>query len=355
MLDEYDVDYPRLLLLCLTVAVVVAVVVAASTTSTAFSVYNPSWEGASDLRRQADAAGAESRVVLNTTAYETTRPNETAAVVIAPERTYSPTERDRMRQFVRRGGTLVVADDFGGQTTPLLRALGLDARLDGGLLRDERHNYRSSALPEATNVTDAPLTDGVDRLTLNYGTVVRPGNATVLVRSSEFGYVDRNRNGKIDGNETLASRPVAVTETVGRGRVVVVSDASVFINAMLDRPGNRRFARNVFAPEERVLLDYSHASAQPPLAVALLRFRQAPTLQALFGLLGLGAVGLWGARGGTERRRGDADGSANDGTLPSDDALVSYLAGRHPEFEAGRLSRVMTAIMSDRSEEESDE
>jgi hypothetical protein len=107
---------------------------------------------------------------------------------------------------------------------------------------------------------------------------------------------------------------------------------------MLERPGNRQFVRNLAADApatsnstgngtvattgvtgdegpaldgvvtatptptptstagERVLLDYSHAGGQPPLAVALLILRDVPLLQALLGGAGIGAVLAWAGR-----------------------------------------------------------
>lgn len=64
-------------------------------------------------------------------------------------------------------------------------------RIDGRLVRDEHRYYRGPALPVATNLSDAPLTSGVDAFTLNYGTTLRPGNATVLARTSATGFYDQ--------------------------------------------------------------------------------------------------------------------------------------------------------------------
>lgn len=372
---SYDLSVlyaPRAVLAALTVAVVLAVVVAASTTSAAFGVYNAAWDGAAGLDDVAGEAGVDARVVLDADAYPTdpATANGTVAVVLAPESAYAPAEVDRLDRFVAAGGTLVVAEDFGAGGNDLLAALGTATRFDGRLVRDEREPYRSPAMPLATGVADAPLTRGVDRLTLNHGTVLRvpngsatggrtdagTGNASddatapvrVLVRTSPYAYLDGDRDGELDDDESLAARPVVAVERVGDGRVVAVSDPSLFINAMLERPGNRQFVRNLAADApvtdngtgtgtgtgsgaatgatsdegpardgvvtasptptptstagERVLLDYSHAGGQPPLAVALLVVRDAPLLQALLGGAGIGAVIAWAGRGALRAR-----------------------------------------------------
>lgn len=279
------VEYPRVLLVALVVAVLVGVVVAGFTSGTAFGAYNPAWDGASDLRSLAESQGAEPQVLLNTSAYARAG-NGTVAVVLSPETGYNASERARIREFLERGGTLVVAEDFGPQGNALLQSVGATARVNGTLLRDERTHYRAPELPlaepvEASNDTSPTgrYTEGVDTLTLNYGTAVEPGNATVLARASGFAYLDSNGNGQPDDAEPLREYPVATVESVGEGRVVVVSDPSLFVNAMLDREGNRAFVANVLAAD-RVLLDYSHAGSQPPFAALLLRLRANALAQA---------------------------------------------------------------------------
>ena len=52
-----------------------------------------------------------------------------------------------------------------------------------------------------------------------------------------------------------------------------MSDPSIAINAMLEREGNRAFVRSLFGGHESVILDYSHATGFPPLALAVLLLR----------------------------------------------------------------------------------
>lgn len=333
---------PRTVLAVLSVAVLISLVVAASTSTTAFGAYNAGWEGASGLADEADAMGVENQVILNTTAYETIPAKGTVSFVLAPKTGYNTSERKRLQRFVRKGGTLVVASDFGDRGNQLLEGVGADARFDGAPIRDERYYYRSPAMPIARNVSRAPITAGVEQLTLNHGTSIREGDATVLVRTSEFAYRDANRNGELDDRERMGARPVVTREKVGDGTVIAVSDPSVFINAMLDRSGNRRFARLLFTTRERAVFDYSHAGRQPPAAVALLRLREAPLWQGVLGFIGVGAVALW------RRQRADSAMSerseSRSESQPASNAtesLVRYLVSRHPDWESARIKRVV--------------
>ncbi|WP_273836295.1 DUF4350 domain-containing protein [Halococcus sp. PRR34] len=349
--ERFDVGYPQLVLVALTVVTVVGIVLAASTSSAAFGSYNDAWDGASELREQAEATGADGEIVRSTDRYANASPTGTVAVVLSPESGYGPRETDRLRSFVRDGGTLLVAEDFGQHTNPLLDAVGARARVTGQLLRDEQYNYRSTALPIARNVSNATVMEGVDGLTLNHGSPVSPNGATVLASTSAVAYVDTNRNADLDDQDRIGSAPVATSESVGDGRVIVVGDPSLFINTMLDRSGNRAFVRSVFGAHERVLLDYSHASGLPPLSVALLVVRDAPLLQIALGGLAIGAIGLWARRPGVVGRFTERMGSTEEQSLTArPEGLAAIVRERHPDWDDERTERVIQGIMARRDE-----
>jgi hypothetical protein len=346
-LGEYDVDVPRALLVVFALVVISVLVYGGATSVSAFGAFNPSWEGTSDLRGLAGDAGADTEVATNATAYDDYG-NGTVAVVVAPEEPYDPADVRRIEAFLDRGGTLLIADRD-GTANDLLAGLDADARLDGAVVRDERNNYRHPALPEATKVTEHSLTRGVDVFTLNYGTTVEPGAATVLVATSEFAYPDRDGNGQVGDDEMLASAPVATTEAVGDGRVIVVGDGSAFINVMADRPGNRAFATNAFDGSETVLIDTSHGGDVPPVIAALLAVRNSPPLQGLlFGVV-LVAVFAWQRRLYPQPSEPSVGGSADP------DAVAASAAGRYPRMDRGRLARLMKGINSFSSQADDDE
>ena len=349
--ERFDVGYPQLVLVALTAVTVVGLVLAASTSSAAFGSYNDAWDGASELREQAQATGAEGEIVRNTSRYASVSPNGTVAVVLSPESDYGPRETDRLRSFVRNGGTLLVAEDVGQHANGLLSAVGARARVTGQLLRDEQYSYQSTALPIAPNISNASLMTGVDKLTLNHGSPVAPNGATVLASSSEVAYVDSDRDGELDDAEEIGTKPVATAESVGDGRVLVVGDPSLFINAMLERSDNLAFVRSVFGAHERVLLDYSHAGGLPPLSVALLVVRDAPLLQIVVGALGIGVIGLFARYPGVARRLVDRAGPADEPSLASrPEGLAAFVRERHPDWDDERTERVIQGIMARREE-----
>ncbi|WP_227356300.1 DUF4350 domain-containing protein [Haladaptatus salinisoli] len=350
MSNPLDAEYPKLLLLALAVVTIGALFVAMSTSTASFSSYNSAWDGASKLQSEASATGADSKIVRKTAMYDDANPNGTVAVVLSPDTPYRPAERADVKEFVQNGGTLIVAEDFGPHSNPLLRSLGAKTRVDGQLVRDERYNYRSPAMPVARNVGNRSLTRGVERLTLNYGTVVRPHNATVLANTSEYAYLDANRNGNLDADETLATHPVAATERIGDGRVIIVSDPSLFVNAMLDRSGNRAFVRQIFEGHSTVLLDYSHANELPPLALAVLTLRTSPLLQIVVGACGIGMLALWVRRPELPRRLAEfrRNDVADSTPRVGEREMVAYVEKRHPEWDSERVERVVESLREKR-------
>lgn len=378
---KHPTDYPvpTLVFGVLIVLVVGGLIVASSTSTASFGAYNGAWDGTSELRDVATGVGAEPQIGHDTAAYSRVTPNKTVAFVLSPEGNYSETDRTRIRQFVEQGGTLLVAGDYGPGTNRLLSALSTDARLDGRPIRDERRQYRSPALPVAGNVSNHSLVANVSALTLNHGTAVQPHNATVLINTSGFAYFDVNGNEKLDDNETISSKPVATVEQLGDGQVIVVGDSSAMINTMLERPGNRAFVRNVIGDNQTVLLDYSHTSRLPPLALAVLVLRESSLLQFLVGGGCLALVFVWAQRPESTHRllssvRSRLDGRPRDwrngeSSEPmelsegnatghpdslspemSESAMVAYVRERHPNWESDRIRRVVAAHRNDRSE-----
>ena len=290
-----EVAWSRLLLGALIVTVCVAVLALAATSTAAFGLYNPAWDGTSDFRDDIEAdPGVELEIVQDTEQYDELAPNETVAFVIAPDDAYEEADAERVRRFVDDGGTLVVLENFGSSGDELLVDVSASARFDGQLLRDERNYFRGPAMPVATDVEAHNLTAGVEQLTLNYATGVDPGEATVLVRTSSYAYL-----GPADADLEevgLDTYPVATTESVGEGEVIAVGDPSITINAMYAEPDNAAFLANLYGDRDRVVHDISHAEDLPPLTAAMLTIRGSPPIQFVLGLLLVGTVGALASR-----------------------------------------------------------
>jgi hypothetical protein len=376
-IDIDDWGYPHLLLIGLCVVLGATLVYASATSTAALGAYNPTWNGVSEVRDVAD--DTETTVVIGTETadYEDLSPNTTTAVLFSPDQQYTANETARIREFVTDGGTLLIAEDYGQQTTTLLQALDTPIRVNGSILRDERYYGATPAFPHARDVGTHPYTADVERLTLNRGTTLEPAtarnqtaldtlatneNVTLLANSSGFAYHDTNSNEELDENESLQRRPIAATSSIGDGEVVVIADSSVFLNTMLDQSGNRQFLENIVGARETVFLDYSHSGGQPPLATLLILLRQSD-LAAAIALVTI--VGGWLLSGNTwvlaqlrnvvrrvttpvRRWLGEPVTPDIDRSFVHDrEELVAYLRQQHPEWDEERIDRVIAGVMPD--------
>jgi hypothetical protein len=365
-MDWSDINYPRVVLIVLLIGLNIGLIGAVTTSSTPYGPFNGEWDGTSELR-QTISGDATVNLAHQTEAYETDSPDETVAFIIAPQQEYTPSETARIRQFVSQGGTLVVTADS-NQTNQLLAGLSVTSRLDGRLIRDERENYQNASLPVATNVSPHPLTEGVESVTLNYGTVINTSAAastkqsaeeqpTYLINTSSFSYLDGNRNNTLDDSEQLASRPVAVSESVGNGRVVLVSDGSLFTNAMLDQSDNRQFAQQLATNQSRVILDYSHGHPLPPLVYGLLVVQGTPLLQFALGLVVLSGILIWYRRPSIpilDREEGDETSTPSSTQLDGEE-LTEFLETKYPEWNDAHIERVTKAIIRSRRQTDSND
>lgn len=356
--DGQRVHWPRTLLVALTGTVLVALVVVGLTSTVVFGLYNPAWDGATDLREQLEAdPDTDVELLSDASEYEQLDANETVVFLIAPEEQYTDADAEQVRGFVERGGTLVVLDNFATPSNALLAAVDAEARLDGRTIRDELNHFQAPTMPVADNVTDHPLTTGVEAVTFNHATAIEPGNATVLVATSEFAYLTTTPDGELDANVTLASYPVATAESVERGDIVVVGDPSLTINAMLGESDNAAFLNALYSGHDVAVIDISTHESVPPLRAALIGIRASGLAQvgiAALGILALAAVargrsGSWVTRLGEQswviriRRALRHESPTDDGPILSVDERARYLA-EHDEYDEEQATHVMRAL-----------
>lgn len=184
-----------------------------------FDLRATDWNGAS--RFFADAREATGRVLAPSTIDLDELTENDALVLLAPD---SPLPEGDLVEFVRRGGRLVVADDF-GSGGPLLERFGI-RRMDpepGDAPRVRGQDELLVARPYYAH----PLTEGVGLVVTNRPAVLQHPRLVPLL-------------GLVEGEPG-----VLVTGVVGEGRVVALGDPSALMNAMTELQGNRRLGQNL--------------------------------------------------------------------------------------------------------------
>lgn len=327
-----------------------------------FSVYNPGWNGASQLGQELYGTGAFRPLLSATSSSEGMQvtpiplvdtpldPATTALVVLGPRADYTPDERAHVARFVQDGGLLVLADDF-GTGNQLLEAVGAGSRVVPERALDFAFNKR----PEFTVGIDFaphPLTAGVERTLLNYPAALRPGpDAQILANTTEAAWLDANEDGLRDPNEPNGPFPWLAVERVGNGTVVLASDPSVFINEMRAFGDNGRLAANlvafVRADRSAIVVDESHHDIADPLGYLGVALAAVPWwLKGVLALLPVSAilaVELRRQRSGPGLlRRLLARLFPEEGDSPADPAaLLARARERHPDWDETALKEIL--------------
>jgi hypothetical protein len=179
---------------------------------------NRAWNGLSDLFTLARASGpveAPDRIDVDELL------GSDSLLLIHPS---GPLPRDEFAKFLRRGGRLAVADDF-GSGRELFTMFGMTLSAPPPQAQPELRG--NSHLLLATPLLGHPLADGVPALVTNHPEVLRHHALTPV-----FALLGRQD-------------AIVLSGAVGDGRLVAISDSSLFINNMLEFSGNRAFARNL--------------------------------------------------------------------------------------------------------------
>ncbi len=100
-------------------------------------------------------------------------------------------------------------------------------------------------------------------------------------------WIDTDNNGRITKKEMLGKYTVLTHEPIGKGEVIVLSDPSVFINAMGnldDKWNNRMFVHNVISSNEHLLFDQSNSRTADTNGYSMIfqNLRNAPVSSLIF-------------------------------------------------------------------------
>jgi hypothetical protein len=187
---------------------------------TAPTATDTTWSGLTDLVQVARDAGIHTetptRVPMSALS------SRDALLIVHP---VHPLPTADLATFLRQGGRVALADDF-GQGDQALRTFGIERhalpRID-----PERRFRGNHNLLLATPELDHPLARGVSVLVTNHPAAL---GHDALAPVFALGGPDS---------------AVVLSGAVGEGRLVAISDTSVLINNMLALDGNRDFARNL--------------------------------------------------------------------------------------------------------------
>ncbi|MEI6842394.1 MAG: DUF4350 domain-containing protein [Methanomicrobiales archaeon] len=220
-----------------------------------YSRYNPGWNGTSRF-----FAGLETdKVVLLGNVDELPGYINTSLLIIAPSGNYSVTEIGYYRDYLERGNTVLVLDDFGSANS-LLDQLRTGVHLRNIPLMSADRAYNNPVFVRAYPAGKSPVIQNISSLTLDRPSAVEGGSPFLF--SSLLSWEDNNGNQKADPDETIGQFAVGTVGQVGTGQVYVISDPGFLINAMEGSEGagdRSTLLSNIYHLKDTVIIDQTHS------------------------------------------------------------------------------------------------
>lgn len=354
----------KLSYLLIAALVVVAILISVpllNTTKEDFSTYNTAWNGASDAKAIASRDGYTTRSIFAFS--EVGSSGDGVLFLLNPNSSvgFTGSDASTLQSFVQNGGALVLANDFGNGNA-VLSGLGvLDAaRFNGSLLEDNVSKGVDAAHPLVTDVTASGITARVHELYFNYGTALDTagGNVTVLARSALTSYLSTPAGGNATASATAGAHPVLATLNYGNGRIVLLSDPSVFINGMLSQANNQQLLTSMLTnltggdKAVPIMFDESHRASPPVWSLLYDRINADDTIKytviVLFSaafVIGINARAL--VRRQRRRRRKDMGPAPNE--LPvNEEAVITDIISDHPEWRRSRVKGFLKQLQQRR-------
>lgn len=249
---------------------VTAVVLMRGLGASQMSIYSDDWNDLSMFRDELERNGYEVAHVAASPTYlnEVEDPEKTLFVVAGMEREYHWTELFAISVFIQRGGSVLIADDFGfGNSFFEDFSYFAEEDMVGDMLVESDHfdtgiEYRLSDRPvlDHTYETDPRLVKLYTDTTPTYELILNEPSAFVKVdrntgyrdhvsmkdlyaHTSPGSWIDIDGNGSRDIGETGGPFEVAMSFSKGggAGTLYLVSDPSIFMNEMWELADNDDF------------------------------------------------------------------------------------------------------------------
>jgi len=209
-----------------------------------FSIANYGWNGMSELYKFTRNA-YRVRLAPAEMFRETRLPENAIVVIINPVKEIPP---EKLYRYVSSGGRVLIADDFANGNI-MLTEFGMSITGEKVTCGKNDSYYGKVCCPELTQFAGHPITRGINTVVSNYPSAIEAGSdAYVLSRFPDSCFYDTNLNGIRDMDEIDAGGAAfLVAYRAGKGRMVVLSDPSVFINEMFQLMDNRRLYENILS------------------------------------------------------------------------------------------------------------
>ncbi len=235
----------------------------------AFSPNNYGWNGIQTIYSQYSI-----RPVNSLGDVSDTLNNKSVLLVLSPVESFTATDARAATNFVKEGGTLVIADSDGSSNS-LLNLMNLPIQIESSFtIYDPFYNWKAPSLPVAVVLPSAVQAFGsllgrVGDIALNGPSplLVSGSNVKIIATTSALSFeANRNTTSSVSIPFIQSSNPtpiakgpfdVAAAEVLGKGAVLVIGGPGSFMNSIIGVGGNPVLASNLFS-NATVYLDTSH-------------------------------------------------------------------------------------------------
>jgi hypothetical protein len=214
-----------------------------------FSQHNIGWNGTSTFFSDLDRH--RSTEISDPAKLAGYPPNSTL-LIIAPDHHPTDQELAAYSAFLDGGNTIVLADDF-GTGNEILTGIGSTISILPGNLSSFDHKYEDSSTVIAFRAPGENPFSLPANITLNGAAALNGGSPLIL--TTVFSWIDSSGDGKLNQGETMGTFPVMAYEYRGKGRIIVLSDSSIFINSMYSTNANDRELISTITLDNAVLID----------------------------------------------------------------------------------------------------
>ncbi len=174
----------------------------------------------------------------------------------------------------------------------------------------------------------------------------------MLARSAPTSYLRTASGDNAPIVGSTGAKPVLASLNYGQGRVILLSDPSVFINEMVGQADNQRLFTNLIAnltggdTSATILFDQSHRASQPLWSYAYDRINADDNLKYALILLSIAAFVIGtNVVAYTRRQRPRADASK---APVNEEVAIADVMGRHPGWRRSRIRRFLKQLQKRR-------
>jgi hypothetical protein len=212
-----------------------------------------------------------------------------------------------------------------------------------------------AAHPLITDVNASGITGGVHELYFNYGTAldVSGTNVTVLARSAPTSYLSTSASANVSA--TTGAHPVLATLNYGNGRIVLLSDPSVFINDMLGQADNQQLLTSMLAnltggnTAVPIMFDESHRASAPVWSLLYDRINADDTVKYTVAVLVSAAFVIGINATALVRRRQRQEMGPAPGDVPTNEAaVITDIVRAHPGWRRARVKGFLKQLQQRR-------